>query len=268
MDLGVWVSLISLIIGAVIGLAGLVAGWVYYRKGREQDSDARRLAEDSMRTSRNLAQSAERNLGFDYLTAWVDLMQYGMCRNNTGSSKDKLSKEETYSLRACMVKYNNTGFALLQTSVMDDHADNIVDPALEYIAKAYLDTDDPFGPGPSVEQYEVGRLWLLEARRVCNELAESGSAKAAAEEVDSRIRTAQAELDSGLTQKLYDPTNQVAVFTGDAVQDMFYRELARWEEFQAHLPKCRGRLRVWREKGMLSDLQIDDDLTFEEKPSE
>lgn len=263
MDSGVWVSITSLIVGTIIGIAGLVAGWVYFRRGRGQAADARQLTEEGLRTSRNLAQTAERNLGFDYLTAWIDIMQYGMCRNNTGSSEDKLSDEEHYALREHMVRFNSMGIELLRNSVTDDHARNVVDPALEYIEKTYLETDDPFGPGPSVEQYEAGRLWMIEARRVCNELAENGIAKAAAEDVDRKIWAAHAQLDDGLTQKIYDPVSQVAIFSGHSVEAMLERDFTRWEEFRKHLPLCRRRLGVWKEKGMLSDLQISDDLKFE-----
>lgn len=263
MNLGGWISFISPIAGTIIGIAGLVAGWIYYRNGRRQAANARQLTEQGLRTSRNLAQTAERNLGFDYLTAWIDVMQYGMCRNNTGCSEDKLSEDEHYSLREYMVKFNNTGIALLQNSVTDDHARNVVEPALAYIEKAYLATDDLFGPGPSVSRYEAGRLWLVEARRVCNELAEDGAAKAAAEDVERKIWAAHEDLDRGLTQKMYDPVNEVAFFAGPSVEDMLERDLARAEEFLDHLPVCRGRLRIWKEKGLLADLQISDDLKFE-----
>lgn len=264
MDTGVWVSIIGIAIGAIIGIVGLIAGWIYFRKGRQQAADARKLAEESARTSRNLAQSHDRNLGFDYLTLWVDLMQYGMCRNNTGHSKDKLSKDELRSLRDHMIRYENTGIALLENTLLDDHAESIVAPAYRYIINVFLENDNPFGPGPSVERYEAARIWLVEARRVCNEIAESGSAERAAEEVERKVYAAQEELNSRLSQKLYDPNLKVAIFTGDAVPDMLNRDLARLGEFEDHLEVCRSRLRVWKERGMLSELRISDDFSLQE----
>jgi hypothetical protein len=240
MDMGTRVG----ISGVAVAVVTILIGYVWYRKNRALARQANALAEKSRRSSINLAQSADRNFGFDHFVAAIDRMQYGLCRDNTGDDSHKLSRMETLSVQETVAACIENGLDLLRNSVVDY---DLVQPVLDYMTMLYLSSqdDDPIITPPSVAQYEACRDWLQETRRVCNEMTEGGSAQRHAEEILRQKVAAEDALDRGFTRKYHDAHLGVSVIFGDSVIELAERNADMMRAYAEYLPICKRRVDSW-----------------------
>lgn len=246
MDIGVWVG----ISGVVVAVVAILTGYIWYRKSRELSERANALAEKSRLSSINLAQTIDRNMGFDYFVAAVDCVQYVLCRDNTGREEDKVSKAEVESISERITFCVENGLQLLRNTVVDY---DLVQPVLDYVTALYLcpgGLDDPIIAPASIMQYEACRDWLHETKRICNEMPAGGSAQRYAEEIYRQKCAAEEALDKGFTKKLVDVDNGVALLVGKSVLELAERNADAMRSYEVHLPICKRRLDSWDRRGI------------------
>jgi hypothetical protein len=245
-DIGVWVG----ISGVIVAVVAILTGYIWYRRSRELSERANALAEKSRLSSINLAQTADRNMGFDYFVAAVDCIQYVLCRDNTGREEDELSKAEGDSISERITFCVENGLQLLRAAVADY---DLVQPVLDYVTALYLCPDglnDPIIAPASIMQYEACRDWLHETKRMCNEMPAGGSAQRYAEEIHRQKWAAEEALNKGFTQKLVDVHNGVAVLVGTSVLELAERNADTMRSYAAHVPICERRLDSWDRRGI------------------
>jgi hypothetical protein len=180
----------------------------------------------------------------------VDWLQFGLCRDNTGDERDKLSDAERDAIAQAIVPWLDRGLELLRNSVADY---DVVQPALDYLTILYLsssDGDDPVRTPASDVQYEACRDWLQETRRVCNEMALAGPGRRRAEEVLwERAATEQALID-GLPRRYHDSNLGVSIMFGESAFELVRRNAMLMTSYAEELPTCQRRVDKRRRSGL------------------